>query len=199
MVEIDMLGEFFLERKIEPLIVFSLMLTNGIIFLPPSELVLFKVAQQISSESLLPAYAFFGTWLSGLAMYYLGIFLSGRKAFLPFLQKVKTKGEKYLISDRDIFWPLLYGRITPGIRSQVPLFAAIIGVKFTTFIIAHTIGSIIWVSYWVLISIALIKIGSATGTSNKYMFMIILILFPIIHYRKKILYFSKHIFKKIRP
>lgn len=180
---------------------FALSLTNGIVGLPPSEFLSFKAAQ---IETLGRMILLFGVMVSGSIIAGLFMFGIGRslRAYPRAVQLVSnaTKYKEWPeVTPKEFFRVVFIGRMTPGLRSQVPIFSGFLGGRFVVFLWAHILASGIWYSFWIGLS----KIFLTTASQHDYQVIhvlgLLIISVIIIHAVWHFLPHLKKIFKIIFP
>lgn len=86
---------------------------------------------------------------------------------------------------------IIFGRHIPGMRAPVTIFAAISGVRYTTFILSTLVSTLAWAIFWLIVGH---RYGeSIKGIVHKHTLPSILVIIGVI-----ILFFAYHFYVEIR-
>lgn len=179
---------------------FVLSLANGVVGLPPSELLSFKAAQMdtLGRMILLFGVLVSGSIISGLLMFCFGRSLQAYPRAVQFASYATKYKEWPEITPKEFFRVVLIGRMTPGLRSQVPIFAGFIGGRFSIFLWAHMLASGVWYGFWISLSKIFLTITSQNEYQVIYVLGLLIISVVVIHTIWHFLPLLRTIFKIIR-
>ncbi len=194
-----MMFEYLLSSDITQTWAFLLSFSNGVIGLPPSELLSFKAAQAEAKLTIATLFLVMvvGSVTAGFLMFLFGRSLKSIHCFQKLASRVIKIEHWPSISEGEYYRAILFGRLTPGIRSQIPMLAGFLGGNFRIFWRAHFLGTFIWYGFWVGLSKGLLILTLHSNYKTVHVFGLLAISMIVVHAFRYFLPIMRKVFRII--